>query len=393
MISGMKTSLSALLLAGTAFTLGVVLSPVTLTPVDAAGQGEGQGQRGQGGDQAGPAGRGGGGQGGTTINSRIFRGKGERVIIILEDDDSDRPAWAGGNPQLNPHAKAGGGKPAGAGSKKGDLYGDLIMFLRDPVTGEPIVVDGENLICLDPACTTTTPTVDGEVPEGVVPIEVEFGRASIARAPDSVIDKALADALEKLSADGVVIGTDTAGRITYTYPSDVDGDGTIEPGETLTSAINSPLENLALYIDLSTGLVSDEVTSVTEALLGTLATLDTAASLFAGVADKTGTISLDYLVYQNVITGIVAPDTYYDYTSLNYTRDYLTDYTYWVSIDGADPVSKTLDINAYLEAINGTLPAQTNSAALFAAAADDALEVIELVHTQIYTELLPGTIE
>jgi hypothetical protein len=89
---------------------------------------------------------------------------------------------------------------------------------------------------------------------------------------------------------------------------------------------------------------------------------------------------------------VEAPDSHYDYTAFTYTRDYPADYTYWVSIDGADPVSQILDINVYLEAMNGTLPAQTSSAALFSAAADDALEVIELVHTQIYTELLPGIV-
>lgn len=78
------------------------------------------------------------------------------MIIIFEDDDSDRPAWAGGNPELNPHAGAGGGKPVGAGSKKGDLYGDLIMLLRNPVSGEAIIEGGEYLICLDVGCRRGT---------------------------------------------------------------------------------------------------------------------------------------------------------------------------------------------------------------------------------------------
>ena len=164
-----------------------------------------------------------------------------------------------------------------------------------------------------------------------------------------------------------------------------------------TSTIDSPLENLALYIDLLKGLASEDVTTETETALGDLATLDTAAALFAGVADKTGDITIDYVYYQNLITGTADPDdTYYDYSGFDYERDYPTDYTYWLSIDGADPISKTLDVNAYLDAVNGDLPSPTEeypdvSAALFAAAADDALEVIELMHTQIYTEALPGT--
>ena len=118
--------------------------------------------------------------------------------------------------------------------------------------------------------------------------------------------------------------------------------------------------------------------------------MNTAASLFAGVADKTGDISIDYTVYQNVIADVVEQGDFYDYSGLTYTRDYPADYSYFVSIDGADPVAMTLDINAYLEVTNGTLPTD-GGAVLFAAAADDALEVIELVHTPIYTEILPGT--
>ena len=308
------------------------------------------------------------------------------------DEDSDRPAWAGGNPELNPHAGAGTGNPS-SGTTKGDIYGDLVVLLRDPVTGAPIVagtsVDPETneeiteyYVCLDADCTTTVSTVLGEIPEGVTAIEVDFGRSSVARAPDSVTDHALDEALAKLE-DADEVALDVSGRIVYSI------DGT-------WYTIDSPLENLALYIDLATGLATDSTTATEAALdaLG-LATLDTAASLLAGVADKTGDITLDYLVNENVISGIVDPGVYYDYTDFAYTRDYPTEYTYWVSIDGALPVTATLDINAYLadESVNGELPPATDFAALFAAAADDALEVIELVHTQIYTEILPGTIE
>lgn len=323
------------------------------------GAGGGQGQKGAGGQK---------GQGGQKGMDKVLEG----------DDDSDRPPWSGGNPELNPHSGGGGGKPDSAGTMKGDEYGDLIVLLRNPITGEPVTnEDGEHLICLDLACTETTPTVDGEVPAGVTPLEVEFGRAAVARSPDKVIDKALTDAIAKLTAEGVVISTDEAGRITYT----VDG---------VTNTIDSPLENLALYVDLMTGLASDS-TSDTEAALGDLATLNTAASLFAGVADKTGDITIDYTVYQNVIADVVEQGDFYDYSSITYTRDYPTDYSYYVSIDGADPVSMTLDINAYLDAINGGLPTD-GGAILFSAAADDALEIIELVHTQVHTEVLPGTV-
>ena len=215
--------------------------------------------------------------------------------------------------------------------------------------------------------------IDGEIPEGTVTLEVDFGRAAVARSPDKVTEKALTDALTKLTADGVVLSTDTSGRISYT----VDG---------VTSTIDSPLENLALYIALVTG---DEETVLA---LGDLATMNTAASLLAAVADKTGDISLDYVVYNNVITGVVPSGDFYDYSTFTYTRDFPTDYTYFY-MDGEDLKSATLDINAYLAdvSVNGLLTSD-GGATLFSAAADDALEVIELVHTQIHDSVLPGTI-
>ena len=269
----------------------------------------------------------------------------------------------------------------------------MVLF-RDLASGEPIIAGtsidpetGEEIteyyVCLDPDCTETVATVFGEIPEGVTAIEVDFGRSSVARAPDRVMAQALTEALDKLTT-AEDVGVDAAGRITYI-------------SDEVTYTIDSPLENLALYIDLAVGLADQTTTSETEAALGEvgLATLDTAASLLAGLADKTGDITLDYLVNENVIAGVVEAGEYYDYTDFIYSRTYPESYDYWYSPDGiVAPISLTLDINAYLadESVNGELPAATDYAALFAAAADDALEVIELVHTQIVTgEILPGT--
>lgn len=376
---------------------GVAAGALTLVSVDfaeAQGSGHGGGSQSSGGSGGGSGGSGGGsgsdnGQGGAGAQG----GSPSAGPSAEADDDSDRPVWAGGNPELNPHAGAGTGNPD-SGTTKGDIYGDLVVLYRDLATGEPIVagtsVDpetGEEIteywICLDADCTERVSTEFGEIPDGVTAVEVDFGRSSVARAPDRVMDQALTEALDKLEAADDV-GVDAAGRITYTSGG-------------VTYTIDSPLENLALYIDLAVGLASD-ATTPTETALGAvgLATLDTAASLLAGVADKTGDITLDYLVNENVIAGVVEAGDYYDYSDFDYSRTYPTDYTYWYSPDGiVAPVSMTLDINEYLadESINGALPAATDYAALFAAAADDALEVIELVHTQIVISPapLPGT--
>ncbi len=313
---------------------------------------------------------------GTSIETNVFRGKGERVIIIIEEDDgedSDRPDFAG---VPGGEGRPGGGGNSEPGTVKGDDYGDLIVLLRDPVTGEPVIIDGWTQVCTDAACDSYEAMVDGEVPEGVTAIEVDFGRASVARSPDTVTDKALEEALSSLTkADS--ISTDASGRIEYT----VDG---------VTSTIDSPLENLALYIELSTALATAGTQPI-ESVLGSLATAETAASLFAAVADKTGDITLDYLVYQNVITGVVEPGDYYDYTSFSYDRDYPTNYSYFYLDTDNTVAASQVDINEYLEALNGALP-DDGGAVLFAAAADDALEVIELLHTQIQPGILPGDI-
>jgi hypothetical protein len=350
------------------FSTGVASAGI-ISEAKAAEEGGGKGQQGGGGGQGQ---QGAGGQGGQGAKKGMDK-------VLEADEDSDRPPWAGGNTAENPHSGGGGGKPPGAGDKKGDEYGDLIVLLRDPLTGEPVTdANGELLICLDVACTQTVPTVDGEIPAGVTPIEVEFGRAAVARSPSKVIDKALADAIAKLTATGAVISQDASGRITIT----VGG---------VTSTIDSPLENLALYVDLMTGLASSS-TSDAEAALGSLATLDVAAALLAGVADKTGDISVDYVVYNNVIADVVGSTEYYDFSSFSYSRSFPTDYSYFYSLDGGTTVlSATLNINDYLDAVNGSLPTD-GGVTLFAAAADDALEVIELTHTQIHTEVLPGTV-
>jgi hypothetical protein len=362
---------------------------------DGGGGGGGASNGGGGSEQGGSGSQGGQSSAGSSGGSGVQVGRPSAAPSADADDgdDSDRPDWAGGNPEENPHAGAGTGNPS-SGTTKGDIYGDIVLLLRDLASGEPVVagtsVDpetGEEIteyyICLDAACTETVATEMGEIPAGVTAIEVDFGRSSVARAPDRVTDQALDEALAKLE-DATEVGLDVAGRITY----NIDG---------VWYTIDSPLENLALYTDLSIGLADEESTSETEAILASydLATLDMAASLLAGVADKTGDITLDYLVNENVIAGVVEPGDYYEYDTFEYSRTYPTDYTYWVSIDGALPVTATLDINAYLadETINGELPDAEDYAALFAAASDDALEVIELVHTQIHTEILPGTVQ
>jgi hypothetical protein len=60
-------------------------------------------------------------------------------------------------------------------------------------------------------------------------------------------------------------------------------------------------------------------------------------------------------------------------------------------MDGEQVLPATLNLKAFLDA---TQPSLTDAAGvtLFSVAADDALQVIELIHTQIHETQLPGTV-
>ena len=83
--------------------------------------------------------------------------------------------------------------------------------------------------------------------------EVDFGRLNLGRAPDAVLDQAFDEAIRNLNkADSIAL--DAAGRLLLTTriydPYLTTPDGTPVLLETVTKAIDSPRENLALYIKL-----------------------------------------------------------------------------------------------------------------------------------------------
>ena len=328
----------------------------------AGGAGKGQGGARKGASQAGKGGKGG------SMEDRVFRAE--------PDDDSDRPDWAGVK-----GGKAGGGtKPPGAGTKKGDLFGDMVVLLRDE-NGEPILVDGLLQVIAfvydEEGNVVPLLNADGELqvipynPEGelatqmvvdgttysVVPAEVDLGRLSVGRSPEKVLDKALTDSLAKLTGDLAVVTLDATGRLV------VNG-----------VTIDSPLENLALYdVYMSTG----EIPGVT------LPAGFSPASLFAAAADKTSSIIVDTVVYMNAILGIDSTTTTTYFSTYEYDRS-----TTW---DGKEAVVLVLQddgtykedtVNLYDAVFNLTDwdSATVGGADAFAQAADDYLQVLEFVH-------------
>lgn len=295
-----KTALAAavVLLVGGVSTMDGSIMPggTTYSWISSAYAGDDGGGKGGAGGHKGAMGEGRGGEGAKGAGGPGYRG-GKSIVDVLADDggedDSDAPAWAGTPGRDN---KPGGGN-AGSDTEKGGDYGDLFVVLRD-VDGEVVTTEGnEHYVLLTNG--TVIITEDGEVPAEYAALAepVEFGRMNLARAPASVLEHSLVEALSKLDgleidADNIVLYTDPSGRLTT---------------DELT--IDSPLENQALYVALLTAEPNDEgmlelsATSSHDGadttytlLVDPAVRLDLAAAAIAASSDKTGVLTADEIV-------------------------------------------------------------------------------------------------
>ncbi len=316
--------------------------------------------------------------------------KGKKTDKVEEsEEDSDRPEWAGTSGKE--------GKPGQpnqeSGTKKGDIYGDLYVVVRD-ANGVPILdADGNvQVYYIDPTTKVLTcciprdaegnllPTLADGTP--VLPTEVELGRLSVGRSPTRVLSAQYEEALNTInsatSVDGVAsIALDAAGRIVVTL-----ADGTIK-------TIDSPLENLALYVELlNTGTLSGVTVTLPSSLSfltdGTLTTQDLqiAASLFAAASDKTVTVTVDSIEYMNSILSIDGklPADYVDYTTFTYDRAAIySNLTVDALVLQPDGTYKVEPVNVY-EAVFSSTPLTADNVAGFTAATDDARLVIDYLH-------------
>ena len=266
----------------------------------------------------------------------------------------------------------------------GSLYGDLYIILRDE-DGVPIL---DNFGCVQP---TRVKEVDGVLTLVVKQLytniaedlecelledsdthadvdfvqEVDFGRLNLGRAPEPVLNHAFDEAVNAMN-NAIDINIDPAGRLVLTL---VDQ----ETAEEYEKTIDSPLENLALYVKMMRDghWITEDTTvdgkgrggsggppegkgppegdgpsveerptleqSAIEELghigyggLGlTTNTLNNhelllAASLMAAAADKTGSFTVDKVVYANSIYGIndLGSDgdgqDYFDFSAFTY---------------------------------------------------------------------------
>ena len=215
--------------------------------------------------------------------------KGKNAEETSVDEDSDRPDWAGGNTDLNPHNKGNDD----SGIPRGEDYGDLYQLLRDE-NGVPGMIQIGAEWYVQPVDVEGFPlelNAEGELVDPSLATEVEFGRLNIVRSPQSVLDQALNESMKVLAAPGAVLSLDFCGRLTSTYPD-------LVTGETIVKTIDSPRENMALYQHIMKYMFTDRLGFLGEAP-NNFDPLTIAASCFAAGSDKTGTVDIDEVVYIN----------------------------------------------------------------------------------------------
>ncbi len=300
-------------------------------------------------------------------------------------EDSDRPPYAGipgsagkpGRPNLTP------------GVKKGTIYGDMYIVLRD-ANGLPILdANGYvqvmyydstgKLVCCIPR--DAEGNLLPALPDGtaVLPIEVELARLSVGRSPTRVLSAQYEEALKSIAA-AVSVELDAAGRIVL-----VAADGT-------KSTLDSPLVNLAIYRELLNtgtlaGVDASKLGSLSFLVDGVLTAEDlkVASSLFGAASDKTVKVTIDTIAYMNTILGIdgTLTNNYVDYSTFTYNRStvYATA-TITVLVLQADGSWKPTEVKVLDSVFKDAVPTGdlTNIAA-FTAATDDARAIIDYLHT------------
>jgi hypothetical protein len=348
--------------------------------------GSGHSGSGHAGSQKGDKGKGGKGSGmesghrgsggSSNVESKVLRDAAADEGGGPTSSDGRGPKYAGG--------KGSTGKPGAAGTKKGDLYGDIVVVLRD-ANGLPVLDEYGHVQPLDADGNLIPLTPEGDIETGyenlVVP--VEFSRLSVSRSPSKVIEKSYDEAISTLnSADAITV--DASGRLTVT----IDG---------VTKTIDSPLENLALYetlmekgflpgLNLKDGVSLGDLSFLSDPSM-TNADVLAAASFLAAASDKAGEISSDMVVYVNSFLKIDGQDaltgddgkSYFDFTTTTYDRASTYDGTVTYLKSNGDGTYTTVTEPIMSVVFDGVDYSGTQLDA-FTQAADDARAVIEFVH-------------
>lgn len=330
-----------------------------------------EGEKGQGKQGAGERGQ--GESGSRSVQSQVLR-----EDVGTEEEDSDRrgPKYGGGRDAT--------GKPAGAGSKKGDLFGDLYVILRDQ-NGIPVLDEHGHVQPIDAQGNLIPINEEGEIEAGYENLaqEVELGRLNVGRSPDKVTDHAYDEAISTINS-ATAITVDASGRIVVT----ING---------AEKTIDSPLENMALYIalmengylpglDLQDGVSLGSLSYLADTSF-TNADLMMAASLLAAASDKAGNLTRDEVIYLNTMLDIDGVNpmtgadgrTYVDYSAATYDRSDTYTGTITFVRANADGTFTTVT-ETIMSAVFGGVDYTGTQLSAFAQAAEDARAVLAFVH-------------
>lgn len=318
------------------------------------------------------------------------------------DSDSDRPAWAGGNTDANTHIKGNDE----SGTTRGGDYGDLYQLKRD-INGVPELIQIGLEYYVQPVDVNGVPLeldAEGELVDATMAIPVDFGRLNIVRSPQSVLDQAMGEALKVINA-GEKFTVDFCGRLTIW--------NTVDGVLVITKTIDSPRESMALYQEIMNHGFGDKLAILVNSGVDKF---QLAAASFAAGSDKTGTVNIDEVVY---INGFI--DCLGCCPILNENEyDFSNDFKYYFNYGECDGVPFSYDriatfqhrmIKILILNANGTYSYETTSVLNamedrglfmyrwngspltyvdgFAAAVDDAVQVLEFVHGNTNIEFLP----
>ncbi|MBE0577781.1 MAG: hypothetical protein IH613_18025, partial [Desulfuromonadales bacterium] len=325
----------------------------------------------------------------------------------------------------------GGGGGGGGGGEPPD-YGDLLILYRD-ADGVPYLTEDSCWQPLDNGsvdCPTEClvpgddgdETTDGEpwvvtvdpatcaVPAqcAICTEEVDFERINESRSPDTVFASQLEDVVVNM-ATADCLSLDPAGRIVTSRVAD---DLTVT-----SSAIDSPLQNLAIYRQLLlTGSIGTELPTNADVY-------DTMARALGAASSKTGEVNVDLVVYLNEIMGLTDESVttilgdkicinvreevmgivqtvrkcFLDFSSYDYDRDTnfgaLPDPAYIPESApvagtfehlyelGTDPPTFGIGVDPIMEIVFDDVEAVSSNITGFAQAADDTRAVIDYMHS------------
>jgi hypothetical protein len=246
------------------------------------------------------------------------------------------------------HGGGGGNGGGGGGDEGAPDFGDLIILYRYdngvPIPSDPVEVPNpetgatvwggecwqplaEEEFSYDgwtePEDRVVVPTASTAVDGGwLIPVdqyncaveaffgaytrEVDFGRINEARSPESVFEAQLEDVVVKLAtADSTSL--DPSGRMVASNCGDDE--------DTITSTIDSPLQNLAVYRQLMmTGSIGVDLPEDADVL-------DTAARGLGVASDKGGEFNVDMVAYLNMLMGLDVTPTILPKVCENYREE------------------------------------------------------------------------